>query len=180
MSVLSPVDPAELAASTLDRRFRRPLMTYFMIRVRDRAEAEDLTQQTFLRVLGADRRGVVNPQAFVFRIAANLLKDRARDQGRRAQSGTVSLDDEAAFASPSDGVTPERILLARDGVARALSALDELGAVTRDIFVLFRFENMRQLEIAERLGMSQAAVEKQVMRATLHLIRRQEAGPDGR
>ena len=82
MSALQPVETVGLAASELDLRFRRPLMGYFLNRVGDRAEAEDLTQQTFLRLLGGDRSHVANPAAFVFRVAANLLKDRARGRGR--------------------------------------------------------------------------------------------------
>lgn len=173
MSLLNPVESADLAASNLDRQFRRRLMTYFLSRVGDRAEAEDLTQLTFMRVLGSDRSDVSNPAAFVFRVAANLLYDRSRDRARHAHGRTVSLDDESVVVLPSDGVTPERIVVARDSIAHAFRALDELSRTTRDIFVLFRFENLRQREIAERLGMSQAAVEKHVMRATLHLLRRQ-------
>lgn len=173
MSALQPAEPSELAASELDRHFRRGLMTYFINRTGDRAEAEDLTQLTFLRVLGSDRAQVANPRAFVFRIAANLLQDRLREHRRRSLRHTVSLDDENVLVFPADGVTPERILVARDGLASALSALDELSQTTRDIFVLFRFENLRQREIAERMGMSQAAVEKHVMRATVHLLRKQ-------
>lgn len=179
MSALNPVEPNALAAADLDRRFRRGLMTYFLHRVGDRAEAEDLTQQTFLRLLRADRGLIVNPRAFVFRVAANLLQDRSREMRRRATRHTVSLDDENVLIFPADGVTPERIVAAREGVARALSALDELSETTRDIFMLFRFENLRQREIAERLGMSQSAVEKHVLRATHHLLRRQGGPLDG-
>lgn len=175
MSVLDSLEPADLASADLDSRFRRPLMSYFLNRVGDRPEAEDLTQQTFLRVLGADRGDVANPGAFVFRVAANLLADRARDHARRARSRTVSLDDDKVLVFPTDGLTPERILLARDGVAQVLDALSDLNPTTRDIFVLFKFENMRQRDIAARLGMSLAAVEKQVLRATLHLLRKRGA-----
>lgn len=173
MSALHPAEPSELAAVELDRRFRRGLMIYFHNRVGDRAEAEDLTQLTFLRMLGADRAEVANPRAFVFRIAANLLQDRLRERRRRSIGQTISLDDENVLVFPTDGVTPERIVVARDAVAQALSALDELSDVTRDVFLLFRFENLRQQEIAERMGLSRAAVEKHVMRATVHLLRKQ-------
>jgi len=43
---------------------------------------------------------------------------------------------------------------------------------TRDIFILFRVEKMRQAEIAKRLGVSVSAVEKHVIRAAAHLARR--------
>jgi RNA polymerase sigma factor (sigma-70 family) len=173
MSALHPAETSDLAPRELDARFRQPLMTYFLNRIGDRAEAEDLTQQTFLRLLRDDRSAVSNSRAFVFRVAANLLLDRARDRSRRGRDRSYSLDDETVVAFPlADPLNPERILLARDGVAQVVAALNDLGEVTRDIFMLFRFEHMRQKDIAHRLGMSQTAVEKQIMRATLHLLRK--------
>ena len=169
MSALQPVETVGLAPSELDLQFRRPLMGYFLNRVGDRAEAEDLTQQTFLRLLGGDRSQLANPGAFVFRVAANLLRDRARGQGR-SEARMLSLDDEAvASLAPVDHVTPERVLVGRESLAVLLEGLDELSAGTRDVFVLFRFENLSQREIAARVGLSQDAVEKRLMRATLHL-----------
>ncbi|CAN7616387.1 RNA polymerase sigma factor [Phenylobacterium sp. LjRoot164] len=179
MSVLDRAEPIDLRASSLDGRYRRCLMTYFLNRVRHRADAEDLTQQTFLRVLAADRSEVFHPKAFVFRVAANLLTDRARDQIRRNTGRTWSLDDETVIAVPSDNVTPERILLARDDVDRALEALAELKPTTCEVFVLFRLECLPQREIARRLGLTRAAVEKHVMRASAHLVRRIEGTADG-
>lgn len=169
MSALQPVETAGLAASELDLRFRRPLMGYFLNRVGDRAEAEDLTQQTFLRLLGGDRSQVANPGAFVFRVAANLLKDRARGRGR-GEDRLLSLEDEAvASLAPVDHVTPERVLVGRDDLALLVEGLNELSAGTRDVFVLFRFENLSQREIAARVGLSIDAVEKRLTRATLQL-----------
>jgi len=40
----------------LDARFRRPLMSFFLRRIGDRAEAEDLTQEVFVRLIGAMER----------------------------------------------------------------------------------------------------------------------------
>lgn len=169
MSALQPVETASLAPAELDTRFRRPLMGYFLNRVGDRAEAEDLTQQTFLRLLGGDRSSVANPAAFVFRVAANLLRDRARLRGA-GREALLSLDDEAVVSlAPADHLTPERVLLGRETLADLFEGLEELSAGTRDVFVLFRFENLSQREIAARVGLSQAAVEKRLMRATLHL-----------
>ena len=172
MSALQPVETAGLVPADLDLRFRRPLMGYFLNRVGDRAEAEDLTQQTFLRLLGADRSDLANPGAFVFRVAANLLKDRARGRAQ-GEDRLLSLDDEAAApAAPADHLTPERVLLGREDLALVIEGLDELGGATRDAFVLFRFERLSQREIGARIGLSQGAVEKRLMRATLHLARK--------
>jgi RNA polymerase sigma-70 factor (ECF subfamily) len=47
-----------------------------------------------------------------------------------------------------------------------------LPARTRDIFVLFRLDQLKQSEIAARMGISVSAVEKHVVRAVAHLARR--------
>jgi RNA polymerase sigma factor (sigma-70 family) len=56
--------------------------------------------------------------------------------------------------------------------ADVLRTLDELGPRTRDIFVLFRLERMKQKDIAALLGIGQGTVEKHVMKAVLHLAAR--------
>jgi RNA polymerase sigma-70 factor (ECF subfamily) len=165
----------EALLAILDARYRGPLMSFFLRRVRSRDDAEDLTQETFLRLLAsseADR--LENAEGFVFTVAANLLRDRARRAAVRGQP--VSLSDDGAFEDATAGLVeeraPERVLLSREELARALAALDELGERTRDIFILARLENMKQREIAALFGLSVSTVEKHLMRATLHLARR--------
>ena len=72
---------------------------------------------------------------------------------------------------------PERVLLARESYAEVLAALDELGQRTRDIYVLFRLESMKQKEIAALFGIARSTVEKEVMKATLHLALRCKGKP---
>lgn len=163
-------------AALLDRRFRKPLMSYFLRRVRSRAEAEDLTQDVFVRLLGAaERRPIEDVEALVFVTAANLLKDRGRTAKRRSQIAISPLDD-ATIANLSrefvEDRTPERVLLGRESIVGMLAALDELGERTRDIYILFRLESMKQAEIAALLNISRSTVEKEVMKATLHLALR--------
>jgi RNA polymerase sigma-70 factor (ECF subfamily) len=175
MSARHSIDTAALAATELDARFRGPLMSFFVRRVRDRGEAEDLTQQTFVRLLGArDRSQIENAAAFVFQVATNLLKDRRRAIASRGGDRGYSLDDQEGGHVPhqlAEGPTPERVLLGREALAGAMASLGELDARTRHIFILFRLENLRQQEIADRLGISRSTVEKHVMKASLHLAR---------
>jgi RNA polymerase sigma-70 factor (ECF subfamily) len=161
--------------SILDLRFRGPLMSFFLRRVRDRSEAEDLTQDVFSRLLAKLEDGhVEDAEAFVFRVAANLLADRGRRMARRG-GAPLSLEDNGAMVSGLvvrecvEDRDPERVLLGQDALQRVLAALAELNERTRDIYILFRLENIRQREIASLYGISQSTVEKEVMRATLHL-----------
>ena len=170
-----PESPAELARR-LDARYRTPLMNYFLRRVRDRAEAEDLTQEVFLRIVR--RPGdepLENAEVFLFSIAANLLRDRARRAQTRHAADHRSLDapGEDLAGSPSliEDRAPERVLMSQQSLAEVLRALDELGERTRDIFILYKLEKMKHREIGALYGLSASAVEKYVRKATAHLAR---------
>ena len=155
----------------MDALFRRPLMTYFRRRVSNFEEAEDLTQQVFLRLLAAgDADKIDHAGAYVFTIASNLLKDRGRKAMRRDESGP-SLDS-SLVAELAEARTPERVMLGRESLADVLATLDELGERTRDIFILFRLEHMKQREIANLYGIGQSTVERLVAKAALHLLRK--------
>ncbi len=167
--------PADLR-NELSARFHGPLMSFFLRRVRDRTEAEDLTQEVLLRVLNAaDPNHIRKADSFVFKIAINLLRDRKCQSARRGYAGFVPLED--ALASElerqlMEDKSPERVLLGEHSLAEVMRALDELGERTRNIFVLFRLENMKQKEIAALYGIGQSTVEKHVMKAVLHLATR--------
>lgn len=164
-------------AARLDARFRRPLMSYFLRRVRDHAEAEDLTQQVFLRLLAGhgDLADIEHAEGFVFTVAANLLRDRSRRAFRHYEQPLDTIDLDLVgevLAEAVEARSPERVLLGRESLADALKALDRLGPKTRDIFILHRLENLKHREIAELYGLSASSVEKHVIKATLFLARR--------
>lgn len=170
--------PLEIAG--LNTAYRRPLMNYFLRHTGDAADAEDLTQEVFVRALRLDGdRAIHSPDTFVFTIASNLLRDRSRRRMARQADRHVSLDrggqddnPSPAVEIPAEDLSAERVLIDRERLRQALEALDKLPARTREIFILFRLEGMRQSEIAARLGISVSAVEKHVVRAVAHLARR--------
>jgi RNA polymerase sigma factor (sigma-70 family) len=159
----------------VDRRWRSILMAFFLRRVGDKCEAEDLTQETFAR----SARRISSPdntniKSYLFTIGANLLRDRAR----RAVTHRLKVHDSLSDpqfdfgAIGAEDREPERVLIAKETLREALSALSELDERTRDIFVLFRLEKMKHRQIAELYGISVSAVEKQVVKATTHLAAR--------
>ena len=160
----------------LDRRFRAPLMSFFRRRLRDPEAAADLTQDVFERLLRARQRGEVKDvEALVFVTASNLLKDLGRKTQHRDRAQDYDFDGALVSAVSRELLedrSPERIIQARDSVAAALQALNELGTRTRDVYVLFRLEGLKQAEIAALYGISRSTVEKDIMRATAHLTLR--------
>src|SRR3546814_15304224 len=64
--------------SDLGRRWRPVLLAYFLRRVRNHAEAEDLTQELLAKLVSLDGSALDSPEAYIFQMASNLLADRAR------------------------------------------------------------------------------------------------------
>lgn len=168
--------PVGAAARDLDARFRAPLMAFFLRRLRDHALAQDLTQETMLRLFVARQMTAIeNLESYVFKIAINLLRDHKSVQSRAGAYVFVPIEEAAASELEQQLVeylSPERVLLSKDALADVLRSLEALDKRTRDIFVLFRLERMKQKEIAALLGIGQSTVEKHVMKAMLYLASR--------
>jgi RNA polymerase sigma factor (sigma-70 family) len=173
-----PVDNTLAGRLRLDlgARFSGPLRSYFLRRIRDRSQAEDLAQEVLLRMVRAsDAELIEKPESYVFKVAANLLLDHQRQTLRNPTLRARSLDE-----APEDGFigwlvedrSPERVLLGEATLREVSRALDELSELTRNVFILFRLENMMQKDIATLYGIAQSTVEKHVMRAMIHLAKR--------
>jgi RNA polymerase sigma-70 factor (ECF subfamily) len=160
----------------LDTRFRASLLAYFLRRTGSRQEAEDLTQETFVRLIGSNSfEKAEEAQAFVFRVASNLLRDRVRSAYRSRRFATHPIESAGTDKfEPKlvEDIDPERVLIAREDLTEVMACLDELGERTKNIFILFRLEGMRQKEIAALYGIGLSTVEKHVMAATIRLARR--------
>ena len=176
MTPLADKVSAAPAGSELAARFSAPLLSYFLRRVRDRAHAEDLVQDALLRVIRASECEVIeHPESYVFKVAANLLKDSRRHAVRHPTVTRAVVEDGAGGeveATLVDERSPERVLDAETSLAQVLQALSELSELTRNVFILFRLEHMKQKDIAALYGIAQSTVEKHVMRAVLHLAKR--------
>ncbi|WP_374570666.1 RNA polymerase sigma factor [Phenylobacterium sp.] len=164
---------AEQELEALDRRFRPALMGFFLRRLRNHADAEDLTQEVFIR-LARTGAHIEQPQAFVFQVAANLLRDRLRhDHVRREhRQGLGALE-----ARRVEWLDPARVHAAREDLQILTRGLAELPERTRNIFLLYRLEKMTRIEIAAELGVSVSAVEKHLARAMAHLTLKLEGRP---
>jgi RNA polymerase sigma factor (sigma-70 family) len=148
-------------------RYRSALRRFFSKRVRPGQDVEDLVQDVFSRL--ASRRSseaIDSPDAYIFQIASNLLRDEARREGtRRVATDSMRHLDEGDFEARS----PERVLQGKEQVLALEKALKELPERTRAIFVLSRFEELSYAEIGERLSVSKSLVEKCMMDAIRHL-----------
>ncbi len=131
-------------------------------------EVDDIVQEAFLRVEAYERKQVVKSrEALLVTAAVNLSLDGAR---RRRQSPFVDFD--ADLSTIIDRTpAPDEIVRAQARLRRASEGLDRLPEKTRRILLSRRLDGRGFKEIAEAEGMTVAAVEKQVARATLELMK---------
>lgn len=149
------------------RRWRPALMSFFLRRVNNHAEAEDLTQEVFAKLLSRSDATIDSPDSYVFQTATNLLRDRARRvKVRQAYSETIGAMDGQGVET----LDPHRIAVGRDELAQLNKGLMALPERTRTIFVLYRVENLSLDEIAEAFGISKSAVKQHVMKAMAALM----------
>jgi RNA polymerase sigma-70 factor (ECF subfamily) len=147
-------------------RHSRDLLRFLTRRV-GAHDAPDLAQEAIARVLSyAEREPVREASSLLRSTAANLAKDHARRRRTedRCVVGGLDIDD---LLAPS--LSPEARLEAEETMARFEAALDSLPPRCRQVFVMRRFEDLHQEEIARRLGISRNMVEKHLRAAFRHL-----------
>ena len=166
--------PADGDLVQLNRRFRPALMAFFLRRISNHAEAEDLTQEVFARLVHLTPGELNQADAYIFQIAANLLRDRGRREKVREAYCFGVLASEGLGVEPID---PDRVLAGRQSLGQVAAALREVPERTRSIFILSRIEQMRKRDIAETYGISTSAVDKHLMKAMAHLWKRVGSNP---
>lgn len=134
------------------------LMRYLRQNWRDAAERADLRQEVYARVYEAARERLPdNAQAFVLATARNLLIDRAR------RSQVVSIEAYAELADlATDELTPDRHASGRAELRRMVDALEALPPRCREVVVLRKVDGLSQREVADRMGITEDTVEKQI------------------
>jgi RNA polymerase sigma-70 factor, ECF subfamily len=160
-------DPQALAE--LYDRYGRLTYSVILRVVRDAATAEDLVQETFLRVWnraqGLDQeRGSVGP--WLLAVARNRAIDYLRSTAGRERN-TLELEDTDHPALYRD-MEPE--ILRSDKTRRVKAAMDKLSPNQRQVMELAYFEGLSQTEMAERMGQPLGTV-KTWVRTALQSLR---------
>jgi len=160
----------------LEHRFRQlrgPLLAWFRRRLGDTSEAEDLVQESFMRItLRGDQASLAHFEAYLYRTARSVLSDRLRRRTVRQAEAHVPLEPERDETPGSDALAA---LLARERLGRVSARLEALPERTRAIFILCRLDGLRYAEIATRFDISVSAVQKHMLRAIEALLPEEEA-----
>jgi RNA polymerase sigma-70 factor (ECF subfamily) len=168
------------AFEDLVRRHRTPVFSFLLRLVRERGRAEDLCQETFLRLVrAADGWQPRAPfRTWLYAVARNLAFDDARRQAFRR---VEPLDDPARAAAASEDPAPDRAAEAALVRPKLEAALASLPDEQREVFLLREHAGLRFHEIAEVTGVPENTVKSRMRYALEALREKLEAlgvGPD--
>lgn len=170
-----------------------PRLRSFLIRLLQReADAEDLAQETFVRVF--QHRHRFDPRlrfhSWLYTIAANLVRDRFRWRSRHPELPSMGSSSDGATpkCAPGEGYleeveaagrgrteeTPEEHLLRSERARAVQEAVAQLPPDLRVPLVLAEYEDLPHAEIAQVMGCSPKAVEVRIYRARRLLRQRLE------
>ena len=166
-------DPSAMA--DLYDRFGRIAYSVIIAIVRDGGVAEDLVQETFLRVWNRaqtfdGQQGALGP--WLLTIARNRAIDHVRSAGARIDRNAFELD---AREHPSLFVDMEREVVNSEHARLIRKAVAKLSDNQRKVIQLAYYEGLSQTEIAERMGQPLGTV-KTWVRGALKFLR-EEIGP---
>ncbi|MGA7632012.1 MAG: RNA polymerase sigma factor [Terriglobales bacterium] len=158
---VAPAQREDLLATAVRQHARLVYRIAYSV-LRNDAEAEDATQETFLRALryGKKMAGVNDQKAWLARIAWRVAVER-----RKRVATAAAKTEEAGRALVSSNHGADRILLENERNAALEQLIASLPSPLRDPLVLSRLEEIAPREVAAMLGISEAAVRSRSFRA---------------
>jgi RNA polymerase sigma-70 factor (ECF subfamily) len=163
------------AIGDLYDRFGRLVYSVIFAVVRDPGTAEDLLQETFLRIWNRVQafdaeKGTLGP--WLLAVARNRAIDHVRSAGARAARNSFELEERE---HPSLYIDSERQILNLDQAKVVQAALGKLNQNQRRVIELAYYEGLSQTEIAEKLGQPLGTV-KTWVRSALRKLREELGG----
>jgi RNA polymerase sigma factor (sigma-70 family) len=165
---------AEPKASLVERLFaehRAALQTFFLRRIRSKADAADLAQEVYVRMLRiSDQEAIRNPVHYLYTVANNLVKEHAV-LDRRQTSG-IDIDEAPAHERLETLPEFDGNLDASQRIARLGVVLQQLRPKCRAAVELRFTHGLSYRAIAEHLEVSPQMAKKYVAQALGHCRRR--------
>jgi RNA polymerase sigma-70 factor (ECF subfamily) len=161
-AVATPDRTAELTA--LVNEYSGTLYRVAFSISRNTAEAEDMVQETFLRVLRHRDRlpEIRDARVWLIRITWNLVLDRKRRQKTRPENEDIT---ELARVLPAKEMRADQAVIGAQRHARVLALIDELPAKERQALLLSALEELSNAEIASVLNITESSVRSRLFRA---------------
>ena len=157
-------------------RYKDAIINFIYRSIGDYHRAEDLSQETFLRVFKSAKR--YEPKSkfknWLYRIASNLCKNEVRDRERRGLSSLDELmtddDGKISHAVLTDhSRAPDKLYEKKERENLIRYAIDRLPENQRLAIIMVTYQNLRYDAIAEAMGCSVSAVKSLIHRARQNL-----------
>lgn len=167
--VIDNAGTAPLPVDALYRDHHHWLVDWLRARLGNEADAADLAQDTFLRIVARKRAADISPLREPRKYLATIAKGLVVDHWRRRNLEQAYL---AALAAQPEPVAPssEQRLLILETLTRLLNMLESLPAKPRQAFMLAQFDGLTYAEIAGRLKVSERMVCKYMSQAMLQCL----------
>ena len=165
---------AQVMSKLYDRYGRLVYSVIFRV-VRDSAAAEDLVQETFLRIWNRaqsfdQQRGALGP--WILTVARNRAIDHLRSLDGRMAAGALELD---RIENPAQFTAFEDRALTLDRARRIKEAFQKLAPHQKEVIELAYYQGLSQTEMAERLKQPLGTV-KTWVRSALQILREELSG----
>lgn len=135
---------------------------------KSRQEAEDLYQDTFLKMVELGDRIDIrsNPKSYLLSVAVNLWKNRKRKFAwrQRITGPVLSVEDEE-IRLPSEEISLEEQVISREEEQMVQKAVNELPEKYRLLVLLFYMEELKLSEISQVLGIPEGTVKSRLFKA---------------
>lgn len=160
----------------------QPKILHYLSNLQGEHDAEDLTQIVFLKVHDGlkDFRGDAKLSTWIYRIATNVVADRARNASSKETPHPEEELLTAAEAKEATAWAAERApdvdqALVRQEMNSCIRAIvDQLPEKSREVIVLSEFEGIKNAEIAEILGITLESVKIRLFRGRAKLKQEME------
>lgn len=140
-------------------------------------DVDDVVQESYLRIWKANTiRPIASARAFLFQVARNLAIDAVR---RNKATPIDRLSNLSTLTIPENSPTAADALCYQEKVSLVTAALMQLPVRCREVFILRKFKQVPQRDIAAQLGISERTVESQVTRGMKLMeafVRKQDNG----
>ena len=169
----------ELLTELVDR-FQHRLVRYLLYLTGRWGYAEDLAQETWIRVLqrGRQYNGRQRFDPWLFAIARNLAIDYLREKRKAVQTASLPEDHDAVLLLPSSGPSPFEAAARSEDAIRLAGQLQILSPLYREALLLRFQEDLSLPEIAQVLGAPVTAVTSRIYRGLAALRSAFEEGGD--
>jgi RNA polymerase sigma factor (sigma-70 family) len=141
------------------------LLSFVRRHVSNDAEAADIAQEAYLRVLRyRDEKDLTSLRMLVFKIAINVIGMRIRAARHQRLAAHIPLDEDLALIASTP--SQDREVEATQQMHRLMAAIDKLPRKSRQALILRRFQGLSVAQTAQRMNISRNAVEVLIARAS--------------